>query len=227
MTTSQETPKKQKNTRIKRMMSVIIAAFIIAGLFFFYEKSFITKETLPKAVIINTDNQPVLGNTSAKIHIVSFEDLKCMNCARFNNAVFPAIKKKYIDTGIANYTMINLAFVPGSMPAANAARCVYQQNSDAFFDYVDAIFKNQPPENQNWATIPTLLTFAANVKGIDTDLLADCLIKSPHTSFIENNLQTAIAVMTPPVSTPTVYINGVLVKPLTEEQIDRVIKAVK
>ena len=84
------------------------------------------------AMQIDTTDQPTRGNPNAKVHIVVFEDLKCIACKNFNNTILPQIKKQYIDTGIAKYTVINLAFIPGSMPAANAARCIYTQNPDGF-----------------------------------------------------------------------------------------------
>lgn len=207
-------------------MLFTIAIIIVGFVAFHFYKNIFFHETLPAPVAIDTTNQPTLGSPTAKVHIVAFEDLKCINCAHFNNTVFQTIKKNYIDTGRANYTMINLAFIPGSLPAANAARCVYQQDPAVFFDYVEAIFKNQPPENENWATIPTLLTFAGEIKGIDSDKLAACMITNSNQDFIDNNLKMASILMNHQVSTPTVYVNGILVKPLSEKQIDRVIEAV-
>ncbi len=76
----------------------------------------LSKPAVPKAITINTKGQPTLGNPAAPVHIVTFEDLKYPNCARFNVEVLHAIKKKYINTGVAKYTLITLAFLPGSPP---------------------------------------------------------------------------------------------------------------
>ena len=212
------------NKHIKKAIITIIILVVVVIVGFMIIKPPIK---LPAPVAIDTTGQPTLGNANAKIHIVAFEDLKCANCARFSNTIFPKLKQKYIDTGVANYTMINLAFIPGSLPAANAARCVYMQNHHAFFDYIAEIYQDQPPENENWATIPALLTFAANVKGIDTDKLVACLVQNPYDSFMQDNLKIAISVMKQTVATPAIYINGIAVKPLSEKQIDRIIEAVK
>ena len=40
-----------------------------------------------------------LGNPRAKVKVVEYASLSCSHCAQFNSEVFPAFKKKYIDTG--------------------------------------------------------------------------------------------------------------------------------
>lgn len=217
----------ENNSVVKIAMASIIGLIVLAAIGFFIVRPHMIKADLPKPVVINTQNQPTLGDPKAKVHIVAFEDLKCVNCSRFNIDLFPYIKKHYIDTRIAKYTLINLAFIPGSMPAANAARCVYTQNNKLFFDYTDAIFHNQPPEDQDWATVPALLNFANGIKGINTNQLAQCIVKSPYDAVIHANLSQAMALMNGRVATPTLYINGILVSPLSESQIQKVIEAVK
>lgn len=221
------TENTSNNRLIKIVMLSIVALIIIAVFAFYYLEPILTTRSLPTAIAINTENQPTLGNPKAPIHIVAFEDLKCSNCARFNIEMMPFIKKQYIDTGIAKYTMINVAFIPGSMPAANAAHCVYTQNHALYFDYTNYIFDHQPPENQNWTTVPNLLNYASQIKGIDINTLAQCIIKSPYDAFIHANLAQAIKLMHNGVATPTIYINGVIVRPLTKSHINHMMKAMK
>ena len=180
--------------------------------------------TLPPHITIDTRNQPVLGNPKATINIIVFEDLKCHNCMRYNAEIYPSIEKKYIKTGIANYTIINLAFIDGSIPAANAARCVYAQKKKAFFTYVKKIYANQPPETENWATIPTLVAFANDIPGINNNKLSQCIYNSPYTQKINQNLKIAMKAMHGMVATPTLYINGYVVQPLSMKRINNIIK---
>lgn len=208
-------------------MLSIIGLVIVAIVGLFTIKPLLIKKYLPKPVVIDTQNQPTLGNAKATVHMVAFEDLKCSNCARFNREMMPYIKKHFIDTGVAKYTMINLAFIDGSMPAANAARCVYKQNDALFFDYTDYIFEHQPPEGDHWATIPALLNFANKINGINKKQLAECIVKSPYDQFIRDNLTLAMKLMDNSVATPMLYINGIIVKPLTKDQINKIISAVK
>lgn len=211
---------------IKISVLFVISIVILGVVGFFIVKPILYKSDLPKPVTINTINQPMIGNPKAKIHFVVFEDLKCSNCARFNNTVFPYLKKKYIETSQANYTMINLAFIPGSMSAANAARCVYMQNNALFFPYIDYIYHHQLPEDQDWANIPTLLNYASKIEGIDVIKLGVCMLKSPYNQFISDNLKQASVLMNGVVATPTLYINGIRVKNLTQSDIDEVVSAV-
>lgn len=215
------------NSSIKKIIVGVIGLIVVVVIIsLFVIKPLMIKRALPKPVAINTQGQPTMGNPAAKVHIVAFEDLKCVNCARFNREMMPYIKKNYIDTGVAKYTLINLAFVQGSMPAANAAHCIYKQNPALFFPFVEYIFAHQPPEEQDWATIPTLMNFASKIKGVNSTQLAQCLVANPYAPFIQNNLQIAMKLM-PIVQTPTIFINGVLVNPLTKSQIETVIHAVK
>lgn len=213
------------NNHLMRKMVLLVLLLLVAGLLAFYFLK--PKAALSPAVSIDTRNQPSIGNENAKIHIVTFEDLKCGNCMRFNTQIYPLIKKEWIDTGKAKYTMINLAFIPGSLPAANAARCIYTQNPKAFFDFVDHVYNNQPPEDQDWATIPTLMQMASLIHGIDKSQLSTCLVQNTNAEIINQNLKLAEKVMGKAVSTPSVYVNGILVQPLSYEQIQKVIQAVK
>ena len=205
------------------MIIVIIITIAVIGAIFFFHSN----PRLPKPISINTKNQPTTGNSNAKIHIIAFEDLKCHNCMRYNVEVYPKVDKKYIKTGKATYTVINVAFIEGSMPAANAARCVYAQNKKLFFPYVKAIYNNQPPEGKNWTTISNLVKFAKNIPGINKQTLSRCIYKSPYTNFINNNLKIGMKAMNGVVATPTLYVNGYIVKPLTISRIDEIVKAIK
>lgn len=216
----------QRTIRNAMIAIAVVAVIVILCVIYIPQKDK-ASTTLPHAVTINTKNQPMMGSPNAKLRIVAFEDLKCSNCMRYNTTVFPEVYNHYIKTGIANYTMITLAFIPGSMPAANAARCIYAQNKTAYWDFVKYVYNNQPPEEENWATIPNLMLMASHLKGINNDKLAQCLVKSPYTDLIENNLKLLQSIMKPPVGTPTVYINGVRVDPLTWDNVKQVASEVQ
>lgn len=183
------------------------------------------QEKLPTPVKINTKGQPTIGKSNAPVHIVAFEDLKCSNCKIYNNTYFPKIKKKYIDTGIAKYTVITLAFIQGSIPAGTAALCLYHQNKVFFFPFVEYVYKNQPSESKNWATIPNLLKFAkASVPKANLTKLSNCIFTDKYSKQLEDNLNLAAGIMKP-VATPTLYVNGMIVKPLTMSRLEALVKA--
>jgi protein-disulfide isomerase len=178
-----------------------------------------------KVVKIDTKNQPMLGNPNAKNHIVVFEDLKCVACMMYNTQVYPQLKKQYIDTGKANYTIINLAFLPNSATAATAARCLYKQKPAYFFKFVAYTYHHQGAENDNWTTIPTMQHYASTIKGVNMGKLSQCLIANPYQDFLNNNIKQARKIMGSTVITPSIYINGVFVTPLDMKNINRVFNA--
>ena len=213
---------------VRNLMIVVILiaiAAVIVAVILKHKKTL--QIPLPAAVSINTTGQPTLGNPKAKLHIVAFEDLKCSHCMIYNTVTLPKIYAHYIKTGKAKYTPITLAFLPGSIPAANAARCIYKQNHHAFFDYVKYIYAHQPPEDENWATTSKLMLFATHIKGVNLDKLGDCLVQKPYTQTFTDNLSIAKKVMPTGVSTPSVYVNGVSVMPPTWAQFQKIVKHVE
>ncbi len=209
---------------IQKLVWVVILLVIVIVVLMWVFKP---REKLPPAVVIDTTDQPHKGNSQAKLHIVVFEDLKCIACKQFNNQLLPKIEEKYIKPGLADYTVINLAFIPGSLPAANAARCIYKQNPEAFFTFVNNVYQNQPPENQDWATIPKLMEFANGLPGVDNQQLSRCIYESPYTKFIQNNFDLARKLQGDVVYTPTLYVNGHVVNPVNWDQVNKTIKALQ
>ena len=83
-----------------------------------------------------------LGDPNAKVKVVEYASASCSHCAAFNNEVFPAFKKKYIDTGKVHYTLKEFLTPPAEVAAAGflVARCA---GKDKYFTVLDAIYRNQ------------------------------------------------------------------------------------
>src|SRR5258708_39808514 len=66
-----------------------------------------------------------MGNPKAKIEVIEYASLSCPHCAHFNEAVFPTLKAKYIDTGKVRYTLKEMLTEPATVAAAGfmVARC--------------------------------------------------------------------------------------------------------
>lgn len=190
---------------------------LIAAIAFFIVKPY---KNLGSKAAIQTIGLPTLGDPKAKNYIVAFEDLKCANCAIYNKTLFPQIKSELIDKGKAKYSVILLAFIPGSPPAANTAYCLYQQNPDYFFPFVDYVYQHQPDENSNWASVAQLMQFAnAAVPKANQQKLSVCIIDGVNEAMVNNNLNIARSVMGETVTTPSLYVNGHKVNSLTMDGI--------
>jgi protein-disulfide isomerase len=198
-------------------ITLSILAIMFIGLLVFNKTH---RVDLPPQKQINIEGQPIIGQ--GKIIIVAFEDMKCANCKRFDEEIYPYIKTHYIDTAKARYVTIPLAFIPNSTPAGNAALCVYHQQPALFFSYVNYLYQHQPDEALDWATPDILTQFAQQVPGIDIQAFATCIKNNTFYTQLQQNLGIAGQVMGDTVQTPTLYINGYLVTPMTIEQIEKI-----
>ena len=83
-----------------------------------------------------------LGNPQAKVTVIEYASASCPHCARFNNEVFPAFKRKYVDTGKVRYVYREFLTEPAPVAAAGAllARCA---GKDKYFQVTDAVYHAQ------------------------------------------------------------------------------------
>jgi protein-disulfide isomerase len=88
-----------------------------------------------------TAEDHVLGNPNAPLTIIEYFAQGCSVCAHYNEAVFPQVKAKYIDTGKVRYVMRLFPLFPIDGPAYKLALCMPPQQ---FFSAVDLLFRNQP-----------------------------------------------------------------------------------
>lgn len=175
------------------------------------------------AASIDTKGQPTIGNPLSKVQVVALLEPKCPDSKKYNNNSFPKLMKDYIDTNKISYTVITTSFLYESMHAAQALLCVYNQGgaprTDLFFKFLNYIYKEQPPEKDNWATIPVLLAFAANASPeIDQDKLKKCLDDETFRKQVEDNTRYGNKLMGE-LHTPTIFVNGVKIEN-TDDTID-------
>lgn len=193
---------------------------------------FITRSQLPEGIAINIKGQPTIGYPKAKVHVVVFEEPKCTNCREYNSQIFPKIKEEFIDTNKITYTVVPVAFLPGSMPAAIALLCVYYAdpmypNPDLFFTYLDYMYDHQPDEHTDWASVDRLIGLAqAASPAINIQQLRKCISLETYRIKIEKNTEYGRNIMSGRIMTPTVYVNGIEVQEVTYEEISRLIKEV-
>ena len=87
---------------------------------------------------IPVDHRPVRGNPSAKVTVISFDDLECPYCARMHQQLFPETLERYGDKVKFVYKDDPLTEIhPWALHAAVDANCIADQNSNAYWGYVD------------------------------------------------------------------------------------------
>lgn len=84
----------------------------------------------------------VMGSRDAPVKLVEYASLTCGHCAAFKLMVFPDIKKKYIDTGLVQYTIREFPTAPQGLAvrAFMLARCT---GEDHYYQALEALFRTQ------------------------------------------------------------------------------------
>ncbi len=98
------------------------------------------REQMAKMQNIMHGNAPSLGPVDAKVTVVEFSDYQCPFCDRVQGTL-TELRKTYGDKVRWVYKNLPLAFHPEAKPAAYAALAA--GNQDKFWDYHDALWKNQ------------------------------------------------------------------------------------
>ncbi len=214
----------RKTVRLLISFTVLVFVGLITIGYFIHSRQF------PDAILINTTGQPTIGYPSAKVRVVVFEEPKCSSCRNYNNKVFPQIKREFIETNKILYTVVTVSFLPSSLPAADALLCVYHQdpkhpNPELFFAYLDFIYRNQPPEHEDWVTDDKLIEMAHQASpAIQLRQLRVCADKQTYRSQVAKNTEYGRRIMNGRIITPTLYVDGVEVKDLSHANVSKMIR---
>jgi protein-disulfide isomerase len=214
-----------ETTHSKVLVLFTIAILIVTiGAFFFFNYIH-----APTVVHLETEGQPSLGYPRAPVRVVIFEEPKCPQCKQFTTLIFPELKKEFIDTNKIEYIVIPVSFLPNSMPAAIAWLCVFNQEKDysergLFFKYMDYMYAHQPSESDDWVTLEILEKYAKEVSpAIHLDILKNCINKQTYRKQIEKNTDYGMKVMNGELSTPTLYVDGVMVEEISFSSLSHMI----
>jgi protein-disulfide isomerase len=149
-----------------------------------------------------------MGKADAPVKVVEYASATCPHCARFNAEVFPAFKKKYIDTGKVHYTFRELLTPPNEVAAAAflMARCA---GKDKYFAAVDAVFRSQPEMASSGDFRGVLLRIAQSM-GMTEAQFDACVSDEKSLKALNERIEKAGDQQIR--STPTFLVNGKKVK---------------
>jgi len=125
------------------------------------------------------------------IDIRVYVDYLCGNCGTFeqNNA---AQLRKWVSSGAATIEIHPIALLTTksagtqySLRAANAAACVAEYSPDAFFDFHEALFADQPEEGSEGLTDEELLSRAVDAGVTDRARIKTCIEKKRFASWVQ------------------------------------------
>ncbi len=172
-----------------------------------------------------------LGNARAKVVVVEYASLSCPHCALFHNDVFPAFRKKYIDSGKVLFVYREYITGPAevAIPATLLARCAGKAN---YFKVVERVFAVQQEiyKGGTIANMHVILKREVAPLGIDEAKYDACLADQAGFDALKGRIDKAIADGVE--GTPTFVINGQTVAtPLGKEMdlatLDKAIAAAK
>ena len=151
-----------------------------------------------------------MGNPKAKVTVVEYASVACPHCARFNNDVFPAFKKKYIDTGLVHYVAREALTGEPTIAAAGflLARCA---GKEKYFLVTDAIYRAQDQIFQS-GDVHGVLLHVAQSAGMSEDQMNKCITDETALKALQDRVDKYFK-QDGVDSTPTFIINGKKLKP--------------
>jgi protein-disulfide isomerase len=159
----------------------------------------------------------IQGNEKAPVTVIEYASLTCPHCEHFHATVYPALKK-YIDAGKVRFIFREFPRDPVDIGAFMLARCAPPER---YFPMIDVLFDQQ----KNWAftkdSAKQLLTIAKQA-GFSEESFDKCLSDNKLAGELRDSARHAYEKFKVD-STPTVFINGEVLKDLTPEGLEKAI----
>jgi protein-disulfide isomerase len=166
--------------RLTLVTAIILLVAVIAAVLWFALRPDFTPAP------VGYEDQPTLGQKSAPVKIILFENFMCEHCKAFEEEVFPQLERDYIATGKVEVYYVNLAW--GSEQAelsALAGECAYRQDETAFWNFKSAMYEVQG----SWQTLDDLLAVAG--ASYDVPALRQCIEEKRFASEVQRDLDLA------------------------------------
>jgi protein-disulfide isomerase len=189
--------------------AVVIAAAAGAG-YFLWKREGLSIDIGPGGTTSTSDlmapgplEEMVLGNPEAPVTMIEYASMTCPHCAHFNEATYPELKKRLIDTGKIRFIFREFPLDPLAAAASTLARCAGKSN---YFPMVETLFEQQ----REWIPMQNRvdkLREIAKQAGMSQQSFEACLKNEQITKGIEavrERASTKFGVS----STPTFFING-------------------
>ena len=178
-----------------------------------YNAKFLLKEPKPFVHNINVENEPFQGAKNAPVTVVMFTDFQCPACA----AVHPVLKKVIFEFGdkvrfvVRDFPLVKIH--ENAFTAAVAANAANAQGK--FFEYKEILYKNQEQLDKN-----SLVEYASQI-GLNIEKFIADLEKKEFADEVREDMadgkKHGIG------GTPTIFVNGIKVRSLSEDNFRNVI----
>jgi len=183
-----------------------------------------------KIVIATPAGGFMMGNPTAKVHLIEIGALSCPHCQRFDEAGVGPLIDNYVKTGKASYEFRNYLLSPLDLAPSLIARC---NGPQSFFPLTRALYKDQAdwvgkvraapeaqldamsnlPPNQvglAWAKVVGLQDWAA-LRGVPEAKSTQCLSNAAEVDKLVQMTQDVRTQYPEFPGTPSFVINGRMV----------------
>ncbi len=150
----------------------------------------------------------MMGEEAAAAVLIEYASLSCPHCAHFHGSMLPEIKKDWIDRGKLLYVYRDFPFNAPALWAAMVALCL---EGDAYFAFLDILYKQQG----SWlnAKDPGVALFElSQLAGFDQERFEACIGDEATFDRLVAGIEYAEATYGVN-STPTLILNGEKVQP--------------
>ncbi len=107
-----------------------------------------------------------LGDPKAPATLIEIADLQCPFCAEYSTGAMPSVIDEFVRPGKLNYELRFRSFLGrDSVRAAGATAVAADENK--LYEFADAFYRNQGPENSNYADSAFMRKIATQVPGLD------------------------------------------------------------
>jgi protein-disulfide isomerase len=159
-------------------------------------------DDLPREKLLDplpTDH--VLGKPDAPNVLIDYASFTCPHCATFNVAVFPVLRREWIDTGKLRFVMRHF---PSDQIATRASQLAECAGPDKFFQRADLLFHNQV----EWLAVDDPMAEMLKVlasDGLTAEQAQACLANDQHLDKVIADVQSGQTLGVR--FTPTMFIN--------------------
>lgn len=157
-------------------------------------------------VLLQMAQGKVQGDPNAPVTIYEFGDYQCPACGMFALQVKPLVDQAYIAEGKAKFVYYDFPLIqihPNAFLAARAGRCAGDQ--DAFWQYHDALFRNQSAWASDPSPIGRFVDYAESAE-LDGGAFESCLRSDRYADVVTANLRLGEELGVG--GTPTVMVQG-------------------
>jgi len=154
---------------------------------------------------IKLDSQPNYGKPGAPVTIVVYGDFQCPVCKVEAEVMRKNLVQSFPDKVQVYFKDFPLESIhPWARAASNAGRCIYKQDSQAFWKFHDWIYENQ--EGVTPDTLNSKVMTWAGTAGVDSIQLGRCVDGKVGDKEVAQNMSEGRAMGLD--ATPTLFING-------------------